>query len=675
MPADPGTPEEDQDQVLAERMAAFPDEDGLFWEDPEYLEYLTDAGLYEGPEDPAASAPDEHLANTDSRPTAPGNTAPGNTAPGAAAPTAADAANGTAAGDTTVGGTTAPADDTTLGDTTASAAPVGAAPADGTAAPSAVDARSARAGFAHGGAADGMPPGAVLASLADQVWRDGLDGVNDDELTGVLQAAHRLGAWSAALQLSAVSELAARRRTGVQARWEGHPLEDAEDEVAVALTMTRYGAGCVLSLALALGRLPRTRAALAAGLIDERRAFVIADEMAGLGDEHAAAVEALIIAKAAGQTTGQLRPAVRRAVIAADPAAAKRRKDEALKDARVEASSEPSGTARLSGRDLPPAQVLAADKHLTAVATAMKKTGAQGTMDQLRAQAYLHLLAGQEPACLLLPPATGTGTPADGTPGTGTPPGGTPGGTPGTGTPGTPGGGTPGAGTAGVGAPGRGLPALRGVVNLTMPLAAWLGWSQSPGQVPGFGTVDAEDSRALAAMLARDPATKWCITLTDTEGHAVAHGCAKKGPQPPDDPDPGPDPGPDPHAGPGPGPGPGPGRGPRAGPGWGPGSGAGPGSATDPGPGPRAGPGPPGDPGWISTVTITPLQTGTCTHPRETHSYQPSPTLRHIIEIRQATCTRPGCRRAATACDLDHTIPYHLGGRTCECDLAPACEL
>ncbi|MDX6393756.1 MAG: hypothetical protein QOJ73_4819, partial [Streptosporangiaceae bacterium] len=26
------------------------------------------------------------------------------------------------------------------------------------------------------------------------------------------------------------------------------------------------------------------------------------------------------------------------------------------------------------------------------------------------------------------------------------------------------------------------------------------------------------------------------------------------------------------------------------------------------------------------------------------------------------------------ACDLDHSIPYHLGGRTCECGLGPVCR-
>ena len=161
---------------------------------------------------------------------------------------------------------------------------------------------------------------------------------------------------------------AGRLRRGQSGDWR--PFEHADDEIAAALTLTRYSAGSVLTLALTLNRLPLTQAALARGAIDERRAWVIADELTGLDDEHAAAVEASIIGKAPGQTTGQLRPAVRRAVIAADPAAAKRRKEEALKDARVEASTASSGTASLAGRDLPPADVLAADKNLSALARA-----------------------------------------------------------------------------------------------------------------------------------------------------------------------------------------------------------------------------------------------------------------------------------------------------------------
>jgi hypothetical protein len=55
-------------------------------------------------------------------------------------------------------------------------------------------------------------------------------------------------------------------------------------------------------------------------------------------------------------------------------------------------------------------------------------------------------------------------------------------------------------------------------------------------------------------------------------------------------------------------------------------------------------------------------------------AYRPTQALRHLIEIRQATGTRPGCRRAAASCDLDHTIPYHLGGRTGECGIGPTCK-
>jgi hypothetical protein len=566
---------EDQDQVLAGELAAFPAEDEPVWEVLEYLEYL------------------DH------------------TEPGDAGPGSADLPGPVHADDSAV-------------------AAVGA-------------------GFGHGGAADTMPPGPGLAALADRVWQDSLDGLNDDELTGVLQAWQRLGARAAAGQLAAVSELAARRKAEGRANGDWRAFEHTEDEIAAALTLTRHGAACVFALALGLDRLPLTRAALATGLIDERRAAVITDELAGLDDEHAAAVEALIIEKAAGQTTGELRPAVRRAVIAADPAAAKRRKEEALKDARVEASTGHSGTATLAGRDLPPADVLAADKHLTALARAMKKAGAEGTMDQLRARAYLHLLAGQA-AETLLTPATGTpgtGTTSTGTAGSGT--GGT--GTAGTGTPGTNGAGTPdratrGTRTAGASAPGLRLPALCGTVNLTVPLATWLGWSQSPGHVPGFGTLDADDSRTIADRLSGHPATRWCITLTDPAGQAVAHGCAKNGPRP---------------------------RGaPSPGPGSGPGSRAGPGPRSRPGAGPR--PWPSDDFGWISAVKITDLETGTCTHQRETPAYRPPLSLQHLIHIRQATCAFPGCRRPATRCDLDHTVAYHRGGRTCWCNVAPVCR-
>jgi hypothetical protein len=275
--------------------------------------------------------------------------------------------------------------------------------------------------FAQGAWGDGLAPDPVLATLLDLAQRDGLGQLDDDQLTGVLQAANRLASWSASLKLAATSRLAARREAEGRKSGDWRPFDHVDDEVAVALTLTRRSAGRLLDLALSLDRLPLTRAALAAGRIDERRAEVITEELSGLDDAHAAAVEKLIIGKAPGLTTGQLRALARRAVLSADPAAARQRKEQALRDARVEAFTEHAGTAGLTGRDLCPVDVLAADQYLTALAQAMKAAGITGTLDVLRAHAYLHLLSGQ-PASTLLDPAPRTTTPRGTAPG-GTSPG------------------------------------------------------------------------------------------------------------------------------------------------------------------------------------------------------------------------------------------------------------
>ena len=111
--------------------------------------------------------------------------------------------------------------------------------------------------------------------------------------------------------------------------------------------------------------------------------MVIADEVSGLADPLAAAVDERVLARAAGQTTSQVRAAARRAVLAADPAAADRRQEQAQRDARVERWAEHAGTAALAGRDLPPALVLAADQYLSEQARRLRSAGLTGTIDQL----------------------------------------------------------------------------------------------------------------------------------------------------------------------------------------------------------------------------------------------------------------------------------------------------
>ena len=254
-------------------------------------------------------------------------------------------------------------------------------------------ARGDGGGFAAGGVADRLPPGSVLAGFAADAWAAGLGRISDDELIGVMRAARRLASWAAAMELAAIGDLW-RRRVAEEEIGDTGAASHANDEIAAALTLTGRAGDRVLDLAIALRRLPLTSQALAAGDIDLPRAMVIADEVTGLDDEHAAAVEQAITSSAPGQTTGQLRAAARRAVMTADPSAARRRKERAQQDARVERWAEHAGTAALAGRDLPPASVLAADQNLTALAKQLKAAGVPGTMDTLRAEAFLALLTG-----------------------------------------------------------------------------------------------------------------------------------------------------------------------------------------------------------------------------------------------------------------------------------------
>jgi hypothetical protein len=537
--------------------------------------------------------------------------------------------------------------------------------------------------FAAGGAADDLPPGPVLAGFAADTWAIGLGRLTDDELIGMMRAARRLASWAAALEFAAVGDLWRRRWAEEQAGHTG-AARHADDEIAAALTLTGRAANQELSLAVALRRLPLTSRGLAAGDIDVPRAMVIADEVTGLDNEHAAAVEQVIIGAAAGQTTGQLRAAARRAVLAADPRAARRRKERALQDARVERWDEHAGTAALAGRDLPPASVLAADRNLSALARQLKGAGAAGTLDQLRAQIYLALLTGTSVSALIPPGPSGPGgAGSPGTSGAGSL------GTSGAGSPGIAGAGTPG----GTGAPGwngaagsQGPLFASGSVNLTMPLATWLGLSEAPGSAGGYGPLDADDSRAIAAALAARAGTKWCLTLTDSHGRPVAHGCARAGPPgqrrtqwptgPPGKPGTGLSDGPARPAGDESGAGGGSGDGRAGAPRDGPGASSG---TTTPGAGQTDGTGGTDRTGTRATdrpwaFSLTLLAGDGCSHARETAAYRPSATLRHLIEIRHATCTYPGCRRPATRCDADHTVAYHRGGRTCLCNLAPLCR-
>jgi hypothetical protein len=487
-------------------------------------------------------------------------------------------------------------------------------------------------GFAAGGMLDVMLPGSQLAWHLGQAVQQPLAQYSDDELFGLLGASVRQESWTACVKHTIVAEIDRRRAAG-----DGSPGEHVGQELAAALTLTSWSASALLDVTRDLARLPKTWLLLANGIIDSRRAAVIIRHTAVLADADAAAVEDLILPRAASMTTSELSSACLRAVIKVDPQAARKRKDKALKDARVETWLEPSGTGAIAGRDLPPAEVIAASTYIDAIARWLKDHGAEATLNQLRAQVYLALLNGQPIHTLLPAPASSTGSNGDaatsstgdaatsdgdtpGTVSTKAPASTTTSSTTTTDTTGASGNdndaGATQTSTPAAGSP-AGQPVPGGTVNLTMPYDTWQGLSDNPGDIAGYGAADADTCRDIATRLAATPATRWCVTLTDRNGKPAGHGCAKAGPGPP--------------------------------------------ATNDP----RS---------WLATITIHPIETSTCGHLKQSAGYQPSNLLRHIIKARSRRCGFPGCRRAAARCDDDHTIPYHLGGRTCECNLYPLCR-
>jgi hypothetical protein len=144
------------------------------------------------------------------------------------------------------------------------------------------------------------------------------------------------------------------------------------------------------------------------------------------------------------------------------------------------------------------------------------------------------------------------------------------------------------------------------------------------------------------------------VTVTGEQGHAVAHGCGRAAPKS---------------------------REKRGKPGT-------PGGTRDGPPGfSFTAEGPAGPPGGYGTwrlrtprdgpdliIELHPLTTDACDHRFQANGHDPGVKLRHLAQVRHATCTSPVCRRAAATCDFEHNIPYEAGGRTCLCNGGPKCR-
>jgi hypothetical protein len=209
---------------------------------------------------------------------------------------------------------------------------------------------------------------------------------------------------------------------------------------------------------------------------------------------------------------------------------------------------------------------------------------------------------------------------------------------------------------------GRPDPGLPSLVHLTLPLADLLDRrAQRPGEAPGYGSLDPALVRQLADAALRSSRTRFCLTLTDDDGHAAAHGCARliratpaargarktkktrrnrqNGP-------------------------PGGARDGPAGPGW---------DLTPD----DTRPGPPGGHGsWILTlpagrryrIDLHAIPLEHCDHAYETPGYRPSALLRHLVQVRDGECTFTACSRPARETDFEHGTPYDKGGKTDFCN-------
>ena len=137
--------------------------------------------------------------------------------------------------------------------------------------------------------------------------------------------------------------------------------EFAVRELAWALAESQDAAGDLMAMAYQLeARLPGTRAALREGRIRLSKATAIATATQFLDAEEAAAAEGMVLGRAGQLTPPGLRAAIGRAVMEVAPKKARKRREEAARQTRVERWAEHSGNAGLAGRELPSAQVLAA---------------------------------------------------------------------------------------------------------------------------------------------------------------------------------------------------------------------------------------------------------------------------------------------------------------------------
>ena len=241
---------------------------------------------------------------------------------------------------------------------------------------------------------ESIPPGPFLTTILSGVDRSMLNG---HDAVRVMKAHARLEAHHTAEKLAVMTELAYCPQGGPQAEVarDTTEVEFASTEIGAALHLTRRAADNALGFALQLRkRLPIVWELLDFGLIDLKRAWIIVDGTDHLPDVTAREVVDRILETAPRLTTGQLTARLRRLSVETDPEQAKTGYDQALSERRVFAQADVEGTASLFGLKLEPHRVTAITRRINKIARGLKHGDDPRTLDQIRADVYLDLLAG-----------------------------------------------------------------------------------------------------------------------------------------------------------------------------------------------------------------------------------------------------------------------------------------
>jgi len=217
--------------------------------------------------------------------------------------------------------------------------------------------------------------------------------VSDDDVLSVVATLEKSLTWLQAMQVRALAEFA-RRRPGYLGEQAASVFDEhAGDEVAAVLHIAPRTGASRLDWAIELSsRLPKTLAAMENGQVTYAKALVMSEETAQLDPATIAAVEERCLDGADQLTPTQLRRRVKRAVIAVDADAAKRRAERARDERRVAVLPRPDGMTEFWAL-LPAQDATALFTRLTDLARGAGGDG-QRTMDQRRADALSDLIYG-----------------------------------------------------------------------------------------------------------------------------------------------------------------------------------------------------------------------------------------------------------------------------------------